>query len=93
MTDAAFLWRADGPRQGSRGVTDDGRKARRAAEDLLRTGQASSAVVEEAAMELGERTLADSYYATGQRWQARVGARGRVRWVPVAAGTGPGGAA
>ena len=86
MTDAAFLWRADGPRQGSRGVTDDGRKARRAAADLLRTGQATAAYVEEAAMELGERTLADSYYATGRKWQGRVGARGRVRWVPAAPG-------
>ena len=88
MADAAFLWRADGPRQGSRGVTDDGRKARRAAADLLRTGQASSAVVEEAATELGMRTLTSGYYPNGRRWQGRLGARGRVRWVPARAGAG-----
>lgn len=79
----AFLWQADGPRQGARGVSDSRRRARRAAGDCLRAGQASSALVEEAAMELGQRTLADSYYAIGQRWQGRLGARGRVRWVPA----------
>jgi hypothetical protein len=80
---SAFLWQADGPEQGARGVCDNGRSARRAAAALLRSGLASTAVVEEAAMELGMRTLSDSYYAIGQRWQARVGARGRVRWVPA----------
>jgi len=82
-----YLWQADGPEAGARGVSDDERKARRAAADLLRCGQASSAVVQEAAAELGERTLTAGYYATGQRWQGRlVGAQGRVRWVPARAG-------
>jgi hypothetical protein len=81
------LWQADGPRQGARGVSGNERTARRAAADLLRSGQASSAVVEEAVTELGMRTLTDGYYCTGQQWQARLGARGRVRWVPVKAGT------
>lgn len=70
---ARFLWQADGPQQGARGVSDDWRRARQHAADLLRSGQASSALVEEAP---GRR-----------RWQARVGARGRVTWVPVKAGT------
>lgn len=87
MTTPAFLWQADGPRQGARGVCGSERKARRAAADLLRNGQASSATVEEAATELGERTLTDGYYPSGLRWQARVGAGGRIRWVPAKAGT------
>jgi hypothetical protein len=80
---AAFLWQADGPRQGARGVSDSRRRARRAAGDCLRAGHASTAVVVEAAAELGMRTLADSYYAIGQKWQGQLGARGRVRWVPA----------
>ena len=82
----AFLWQADGPQQGARGVCGDQRKARRRAADLLRSGQASTAVVEEAAAELGERTLTAGYYCTGLRWQGRAGAGGRVRWVPSWAG-------
>ncbi len=83
---SVFLWQADGPEQGARGVTDDQRRARRAAAGLLRDGQASSAVIEEAAAELGMRTLNADYYATGQRWQGRLGARGRVRWVTARPG-------
>jgi len=78
-----YLWQADGPRQGNRGASGDEQSARRAAADCLRSGRANSALVEEAAAELGMRTLADGYYAIGQRWQARVGAHGRVRWVPA----------
>lgn len=84
---AVFLWQADGPEQGARGVSGDEREARRAAAELLRSGQASSALVEEAATELGMRTLTDGYYPTGPRWRARVGAAGRIRWVPVKADT------
>ena len=84
----AVLWQADGPEQGARGVCGDRRMARRAAGDLLRSGQASTAVVEEAATELGMRTLTSGYYPNGRRWQGRLGARGRVRWVPVRAGAG-----
>jgi hypothetical protein len=81
----AYLWQADGPQQGARGVCDSEQKARQAAADLLRSGQASSALVEEAATELGMRTLTSGYYPNGQRWQGRLGARGRVSWVPVTA--------
>ncbi len=66
---SVYLWQADGPEQGARGVTDDERSARRAAADLLRCGQASTAVVEQG--------------GTGRRWQARVGAQGRIRWDPA----------
>lgn len=64
-----YLWQADGPRQGARGITDDERTARQHAAVLLRKGQATSAVVEIA--------------CTGLSWQARRGARGRVRWIPA----------
>ena len=80
---SVYLWQADGPRQGARGVSDDERRARRAAADLLRCGQASSALIEEAAAELGERTLNAGYYAIGQKWRARVGAQGHVTWEPA----------
>jgi hypothetical protein len=85
---SVFLWQADGPRQGSRGICDVEQSARDAAAGLLRSGQASSAVIEEAVPELGMRTLTAGYWCTGQRWQGHVGARGRVRWVPVKAGAG-----
>ena len=70
---SVYLWQADGPEQGARGVTDDERTARRHGEDLLRCGQADSAVVEQA--------------GTGLSWHARAGARGRVQSVPAEAGT------
>jgi len=76
-----FLWQADGPVRGGRGVCDDRRKARQDAAACLRSGQASLAVVEEATAELGLRTLTSGYYSTGRKWQARVGMNGRVRWV------------
>ena len=84
---SVYLWQADGPEQGARGVTDDEQAARRAAAVLLQDGRASSAVVEEAVPELGMRTLTAGYYPTGQRWDGRLGAQGRVRWVPARAGT------
>jgi len=80
-----FLWQADPvPVRGGRGVCDDRRKARRDAAACLRSGQASSAMVEEATAELGLRTLTSGYYSTGRKWQARIGTQGRVRWVLAA---------
>lgn len=81
-----FLWQADGPEQGARGVTDAQWLARRHAAAFLLTGQASSAVVQEAVTELGMRTLGDGYYATGPQWRGTVGDGGLVRWVPDKAG-------
>jgi hypothetical protein len=79
----AFLWQADGPTMGTRGVAEDPRKARRLAAECLRSGAASSAVVEEALSDLGMRTLVGGYFRTGRGWRATVGAGGRVRWRPV----------
>jgi hypothetical protein len=88
----AFLWQADGPLQGARGVTDDAGRARRAAADCLRSGAASSAVVEEALPDLWVRTLAGGYAWTGHGWRAKVGAGGRVWWVPLGGGAKAGAA-
>jgi hypothetical protein len=76
-----FLWQADGPQQGGRGVSADRRQALHAAADRLRSGQATSAVVEMAVTDLGMRTLTSLYCRTGRRWQARVGPAGRIWWV------------
>lgn len=76
-----FLWQADGPSRGERGVSGDRRAARQAAAGCLRSGEATAAVVEEATTELGIRTLAVGYHRTGQRWQARAGPAGRIWWV------------
>ena len=86
MTAAAFLWQADGPTMGTRGVADDPRKARQLAAECLRSGSADSAEVEEALSDLGMRTLVGGYFRTGHRWRGQVGIGGRVRWTRV---TGP----
>jgi hypothetical protein len=82
---AAWLWQADGPLMGTRGIVDDSGRARRLAVECLLSGDASSAVVEEAAAELGERALIDGYHRTGRRWQATVGAHGRIGWTAMTA--------
>jgi hypothetical protein len=78
-----WLWQADGLLSGERGVSGDRDGACRAAEGLLLSKAATTAVVEEATTELGIQTLINGYWRTGKRWQARVGAGGQVQWVPV----------
>jgi hypothetical protein len=80
---SVFLWQADGPRQGGRGISGDQASARRAAEGRLHSGQATAALIEEAVVGLGTRTLTFAYYPTGPRWRARVGAPGHVTWEPA----------
>lgn len=77
----AYLWQADGPSQGCRGVTGRPRSARTAAAALLRSGAADWAVIEEAVAGLGMRGLEDAWQPTGRRWRASLGREGRVRWV------------
>lgn len=81
----AFLWQADGPKIGTRGVVDDAERARELAGECLQSGTAVSAVVEEAAAELGMRTLESGYHRTGRGWRARVDGAGRIRWTRVTA--------
>ena len=87
-----FLWRADGADRCGRGISDQAGSARRAARDCLRSGAASSAVVEVAVSDLGMKTLEESYYRTGRGWRAKVGGDGRVWWVPIVGGAKAGAA-
>jgi hypothetical protein len=82
----AWLWQADGPQMGVRGVVGDPGRARRLAAECLLSGVADSAVIEEAATGgVGAQTLAAGYPRTGRRWLASVGARGRIQWTAVRA--------
>jgi hypothetical protein len=78
---SVFLWQADGPEAGARGVSGSLWAARRAAEGRLRSGAATAAEIEEAVLGLGTRALTFSYCPAGRRWQAKT-SRGRVTWVP-----------
>ena len=84
-----WLWQADGPASGGRGVSGDRAAAAAAAIGRLRSGDATEAVVEEAETDLGTRTLAGGYYRTGPGWVARTGPDLSVCWVPLERG-GPG---
>ena len=82
----AYLWQADGPRSGARGLSGDRGKARRDAAARLRSGEASEAFVEEAGTAgIGVRTLAGGYCRTGRGWRAKAGAGRRIRWALLAA--------
>jgi hypothetical protein len=72
-----FLWEADGPQQGCRGVSGDEMRARRAAAECLQNGQATTARVEAAETAMGTATLTDDYRRTGDAWQGRL-SDGRV---------------
>jgi hypothetical protein len=78
-----WLWQADGPASGGRGVSGDRLAARRAAEVRLLRGDAAEAVVEEAVTDLSPQTLAEGYRRTGPRWVAAAGPGPHVRWVPA----------
>jgi hypothetical protein len=74
-----FLWDA-----GSlSGVTDDEKRARRAAAAAIRGGHASVARVERALALPGIYTLVFDYYRTGTGWTAKRRSDGRVSWVPL----------
>jgi hypothetical protein len=74
-----FLWDA-----GSRsGVTDDEKRARRAAAACIRGGHATAARVEKALALPGTYTLVFDYHRTGTGWTAQRRSDGRVSWVPI----------
>jgi hypothetical protein len=85
MSEIVYLWQADGPLNGGRGVCGELGSAREAAEGCLRRGAATGAVVEEAVPEIGIRTLADGYCRTGEAWRAEPAPGGGITWVPVTA--------
>jgi hypothetical protein len=78
-----WLWDASGPRAGACGISGDQKAARRAAAECLRSGQADGARVEQAAGELGMRTLTSGYWRTGTGWRARRRRGGRIDWMPL----------
>jgi hypothetical protein len=65
----------------SLGVCDDGRLARGAAEDCLRTGQARLVWVETARLATAVQSLTRCYVRTGTGWWATPDAVGGVAWV------------
>jgi len=62
------------------GVTDSASTARQAAETLLRTGQARSALVECAYTATAMKALSLRYVRTGTGWSAHVSQAGQVVW-------------
>jgi hypothetical protein len=81
-----YLWTAPGSdgvtlRHAS-GVTDSAVAAQRAAESLLRTGQAGSACIECAYTVVGAPALSLCYVRTGTGWSGHVGQAGQVVWTP-----------
>lgn len=81
-----YLWTAPGNDGGAArkasGVTDSASNARRAAEALLRAGEAGSAYIECAYTAMATRTLSLCYVRTGSGWSAQLGQAGQVVWTP-----------
>jgi hypothetical protein len=84
-----YLWTApangEATARHASGVTDSAITARRAAESLLRTGQAGSASIECAYTAIGAPALSLRYVRTGTGWSAHLGGAGQVVWTPFAA--------
>ena len=78
-----YLWDADGPASGARGVTDDPARAQEAAEACLTNGQATAARVEKTNLVTGIRALNPGYTRLGHGWTAQPRRKGRIRWVPL----------
>jgi hypothetical protein len=81
-----YLWTAPGSDEATQrhasGVTDSAVTARRAAESVLRTGQAGSAYIECAYTALGAPVLSLRYVRTGTGWSGHLGKAGQVVWTP-----------
>ncbi len=78
-----YLWTAPGNDRHASGVTDSPLAARRAAESLLRAGQAGDAHIECAYTAIGAPGLSFRYVRTGIGWSGRLGAGGQVVWTPL----------
>jgi hypothetical protein len=83
-----YLWTAPGDDTAAfhraSGVSDDQARARRAAEVLLRTGQAGVAYVDCVYTATEATTLSFCYVPTGRGWCARLGEDDQVIWTPYA---------
>ena len=66
---------------GNLGVSDDDGRARGAAEECIRIGQARLAYVEAARTVMTAHSLSPCYMRTGLGWWAAAGPAGDVEWV------------
>jgi hypothetical protein len=80
-----WLWDAPGPGRSARGVSTDQTGAQRAARDCLASGQAVTALVQEAELVTGSSALAPRYQRIGASWEARRTSNGAISWQPPAA--------
>jgi hypothetical protein len=79
-----YLWQADGPEQGSRGVCGDQAAARLTAEGCMNGEGATQALIRAATPGLETAGLDDGWCPTGDAWLA-VPIPGGVEWTAVAA--------
>ena len=79
-----YLWAAVTPEtatsKGSLGISDDADRARDAAGQCLRDGNARLALVEAAQTEIHAQTFIRRYRRTGSGWWGTPGRAGQVRW-------------
>jgi hypothetical protein len=83
-----YLWttvaRESPVSHGDLGISDDGDRARGAAEQCLRTGQAGLAFVEAARPVMSAHSLSPCYLRTGEGWWAAPDLSGEVHWTKFA---------
>jgi hypothetical protein len=79
----AFLWQADSPTSGARGVCGDQGDARLAAEGCIREHGAERALIRAATPGLEAVGGDDGWCPTGDAWLAEPAPGGGVTWVPV----------
>ena len=80
-----WLWDAPGPGRSARGVSTDQTGAQRAARDCLASGQAVTALVQEAELVTGSSALTPRYQRIDASWEARRTSNGAISWQPPAA--------
>ena len=78
-----YLWDADGPARGSRGVCDDQAAARAKAERCMKDDGAPRALIRAATPGVDVGGLDDGWCPTGDAWLAEFDPGGDVTWVPV----------
>ena len=77
-----WLWDAPGPDRSACGVSADRAIAQRAARACLISGQAATALIQEAELVTGASALTPRYRRIGGGWQARRTRNGAIRWHP-----------
>ena len=80
-----WLWDAPGPGRSARGVSTDQTGAQQAVRDCLASGQAVTALVQEAELVTGSSALTPRYQRIGASWEARRASNGAISWQPPAA--------